>query len=45
MADKMMNILLGERWMVRKKNMAIANANEMVDQINKEQKDKMILGY
>ncbi len=45
MSDKMMNGLLGERWMKRKRNIAIENANEMMDQINKEQKNKMILNY
>jgi hypothetical protein len=45
LADKMMNASLGERWMERKKKIAIENANEMMVQINREQKDKMILGY
>lgn len=44
-ADKMMNQILGERWMERKKNVAIENANKMMDQINKEQKNRMILDY
>jgi hypothetical protein len=43
--DKVMSGISGERWMERKKNAAIENANEMVDQINKEQKDRMILNY
>lgn len=45
MADKLMNRILGDRWMERKKNMAVENANNMMDQINKEQKDRMILDY
>jgi hypothetical protein len=45
MTDKVMNGIMGERWMDRKKNTAITNANEMMDQINKEQKDKMLLNY
>jgi hypothetical protein len=40
-----MNGILGERWIERKKNTAIENANEMVDQINKEEKNRMILNY
>ncbi len=44
-ADKTMNRLMGDRWMERKKNIAIQNANEMMDQINKEQKNRMILNY
>jgi hypothetical protein len=45
LADKMMNGLLGEHWMAKKRNKAFANANSMMDQINKEQKDRMILNY
>lgn len=45
LVDKMMNGLMGERWMKRKRNIAIENANEMINQINKEQKDRMILNY
>jgi hypothetical protein len=45
MADKLMSGMLGQRWMEKKKNIAVDNANEMMDQINKEQKDRMILNY
>jgi hypothetical protein len=45
MADKIMNTLLGEKWMEIKKNIAIGNANEMMNQIDKEQKNRMILDY
>ena len=45
LADKTMNKLLGDRWIERKRNTAIENANEMLAQIVKEQKDKVILDY
>jgi ribosomal protein L16 Arg81 hydroxylase len=41
--DKAMNGLLGERWMAKKKEIAIANANEMIEHIDREQKNRMIL--
>ncbi len=45
LADKMMNRILGEQWMERKRNRAVANASSMMEQINKEQKDRIILNY
>jgi hypothetical protein len=43
--DKILNRILGRRWTERKRNIAIANANEMMNQVNKEQKDSMLLNY
>jgi hypothetical protein len=45
LTDKIMNRLQGEQWMERKRNIAVQNANEMMEQIDNEQKDRMILNY
>jgi hypothetical protein len=44
-SDKILSGILGERWMEQKKKAAIENANDMMEQIDKEQKNNMLLNY
>jgi hypothetical protein len=45
MADKFMSSVLGDQWMEKKKNMAIESANNMLDEINREQNDRILINY